>query len=164
MAGISTTTVADRQTFGCSGVTMGSARPASIKTTARRSLTSCSGSNVALSNRTRPINVRALVDEAPTVRRRRGPEDEVPDQYFHSPSPFENASTPDQASEGRGVDATIPFSSFASRREPTSASRRGGEEYNDRDWPSTHSRDSSPRDEGRAKQGAIGAQSRSMYP
>ena len=38
--GIDTVTVAERHTAGWSGVTMGSALPASIKTTARRSLTS----------------------------------------------------------------------------------------------------------------------------
>jgi len=55
IAGISTTSVADRQTEGSSGVTIGSARPANINTTARRSLTNCSGSKVAFSNSTRPM-------------------------------------------------------------------------------------------------------------
>ncbi len=41
MAGISTTTLADRQTDGSSGIAIGSARPANISTTARRSETSC---------------------------------------------------------------------------------------------------------------------------
>ena len=55
MAGISTVTVAERHTAGESEVTMGSARPASIRTTARRSLTSWSGSKVAFKRRTLPI-------------------------------------------------------------------------------------------------------------
>lgn len=54
MDGISTTIDAERQTLGWSGVTIGSARPASMSTTARRSLTSCNGSNVAFKRSTRP--------------------------------------------------------------------------------------------------------------
>ncbi len=56
MAGISTVTVADRQTAGSSAVTMGSALPANIKTTARRSLTNWSGSKVAFNRSTRPTS------------------------------------------------------------------------------------------------------------
>ncbi len=53
MAGISTTTDADRHTSGSSGIAMASARPASMRTTARRSETSCNGSNVAFNRSTR---------------------------------------------------------------------------------------------------------------
>jgi hypothetical protein len=75
IAGISTTTDAERQTFGHSGVTIGSARPASIKTTARRSLTSCSGSNVAFKSRTRLTLAVQPVGPTPTWR----PQPSTPD-------------------------------------------------------------------------------------
>ena len=55
MAGTSTTRVADRHTGGSWAVAMASARPANINTTARRSLTNCSGSKVAFSSSTRSI-------------------------------------------------------------------------------------------------------------
>lgn len=54
IAGISITMLDDRQTLGSSGIAMGSARPANIKTTARRSETSCNGSKVAFNSSTRP--------------------------------------------------------------------------------------------------------------
>ncbi len=52
--GIVTHTELERHTGGTSAVAIGSARPASNKMTARRSLTNCKGSNVALRRRTRP--------------------------------------------------------------------------------------------------------------
>ncbi len=54
--GMVTVSELERHTGGASAVAMGSARPASRRTTARRSLTSCSGSKVALSRRTRPTS------------------------------------------------------------------------------------------------------------
>jgi hypothetical protein len=50
----------ERHTGGSSAVAMGSARPASSKMTARRSLTSCRGSKVALRRRTRPTSKNYL--------------------------------------------------------------------------------------------------------
>ena len=46
----------ERHTGGSGAVAMGSARPAKRRTTARRSLTSCRGSKVALRRRTRPTS------------------------------------------------------------------------------------------------------------
>lgn len=54
MDGMVTLTELERQTDAIAAVAIGSARPASNKTTARRSLTSCKGSKVALSKSTRP--------------------------------------------------------------------------------------------------------------
>jgi len=71
MAGISTTRLAERQTAGSSGIAIGSALPASISTTARRSETSCNGSKVALRSSTRPMRKPTvpLVDAVTTARR-----------------------------------------------------------------------------------------------
>lgn len=55
--GMATSIEVEWQITGSSGVAIGSARPASSKTTARRSLTSCNGSNVAFKRSTRPTEL-----------------------------------------------------------------------------------------------------------
>ena len=113
---------------GVSAVAMGSARPASIRTTARRSLTSCSGSKVAFRRRTRPTVKTTFprVDESTTARRR--PRLRRSKRRPTSPFTVDHAKVPvgrvGQRQEGR-VGATSRCVEVASPRAPTHGMSRG---------------------------------------